>query len=81
MGASFRAVNLVKMFERELEFSSEGFNSAFEFAFGKGRELVEQRLDDGWIENDHGHLERDSMMWYETQRWMQEVNDSLTRNP
>ena len=35
VGASLGTVDLVKVFERELEFSSKGFDSALELAFGK----------------------------------------------
>ena len=57
VGATLRSVDLVQVLERELELGREGLDAGAEVAFGEGREFVEQRLDDGGIEDDHGHLE------------------------
>lgn len=47
------------MLERELEFAGKVLNPLAKVAFSERGQLVEQRLDDGWVEDDHDELERD----------------------
>ena len=57
VGAALRAVDLVQVFERELELRRESLDASAEVTLSEWRELVEERLDDRRVENDHGHLE------------------------
>jgi hypothetical protein len=57
MGTSLRAVDLVKVLKRELELGCERLDASPEFAMWKGREFVEERLDDSWIKDYHRKLE------------------------
>ncbi len=45
------------MFERKLEFSSEGLDPVAKFTIFERSEGVEERLDHSGIEEDHNHLE------------------------
>ena len=45
------------MLQRELELGCESLDARAQVTLSEGRELVEERLDDGRIEDDHGHLE------------------------
>lgn len=57
MGASLRAVDLVKVFERELELRCERPNASPELALRERRQFVEEGLDDSWIKDHHRKLE------------------------
>jgi hypothetical protein len=43
--------------KRKLELRRERLHASPEFAFWERRELVEERLNDGWVENNHRKLE------------------------
>ena len=57
MGTSFRAVDLVKVLERELELGCERLDARSELALWERRQFVEEGLDDGWIKDYHRKLE------------------------
>ena len=59
VGAALGAVDLVQVLERELELGSQVFDSGAEVTLSQGRELVEEGLDHGGVEDDHDKLERD----------------------
>jgi hypothetical protein len=58
VGTALRPIDFIQVFEREFEFAGKVLNPLAEIAFGKRGELVEERLDDSWVENDHNELER-----------------------
>jgi hypothetical protein len=58
--ASFRSIDLIKMFEGKFELRRQGFDSVTQVTFGERRQFVEEWLDNGRIENDQGHLEDQS---------------------
>ena len=57
MGTPLRAVDLVKVLERELELRCERLNASPELALWERRQFVEEGLDDGWIKDYHRKLE------------------------
>ena len=57
MGTSLRAVDLVKVLERERELGRERLDASPEFAIWERREFVEEGLDDSWIKDYHRKLE------------------------
>lgn len=57
MGASLRAVDLIKVLKRELKLGCERFDASLDFAMWEGREFIEEGLDDGWIKDYHRKLE------------------------
>lgn len=65
VGAALRAVDLVEVLQRELEFRGESLDACAQFALGEGRQFVEQRLDDGRVQDDHGELESDAVGRYQ----------------
>lgn len=58
MGAALRTVDLIEMLQRELELPGQRFDSGSQFTIAQGCELVEQRLNDGGVKDDHDELER-----------------------
>ena len=57
VGAALRAVNLVQVLERELEPRCERFNAGAQFTLREWRQLVEQRLNNRRVQDDHRQLE------------------------
>jgi hypothetical protein len=57
MGASLRAIDLVKVLERELELRRERLDASPEVAFWERREFVEEGLDNSWVKDYHRKLE------------------------
>ena len=57
MGASLRAVDLVKVLERELELRRERLDASPEIAFRERRQFVEEGLDNSWVKDYHRKLE------------------------
>ena len=55
--ATLGPIDFVQMLQWEFQLRREGFDSTTQFAFSQRRQLVEQRLDDGGIKDDHNHLE------------------------
>jgi hypothetical protein len=60
--ASLRAINLVKMLERELELLRKFVDPALQLAILERGKLIEKWLDDGRVEDNHGQLERDPIL-------------------
>lgn len=59
MRAALASINLVEVLEREVEFRGECLCPGTEITIFERRQLVEERLDDGWVEQDHDELEAD----------------------
>lgn len=66
MRAALRAIDFIQVLEGEAELSGQVLDPLAEVAFREGRQLVEQRLNDGGVENDHNQLEDEPRrrMWY-----------------
>jgi len=65
MRAAFRAIDFIEVLQGELEFSSQSLSAGAQLARTERRELVKQRLDHGWVEDDHGHLEGQPWLPYQ----------------
>ena len=61
MRTTLRAIDFVKVLERELQLAREALNAIPELAFSTRRELVEERLDDGRVDDDHEKLEAEPL--------------------
>lgn len=57
---ALRAVDYIEVSQREVESLGEGFNPRSQQSTLQRGQLVEQRLNDGWVENDHAKLEYDT---------------------
>jgi hypothetical protein len=57
MRATLGTVNLVQMLKREVQLRGQTFNSFSKVAFLEWRQLVEEWLNDGRVDEDHQDLE------------------------
>ena len=60
MRATLRAVDFVQVLEREVKLRGKVLDTQAQLSAGERRKLVEERLDDGRVQNDHHHLEREA---------------------
>jgi hypothetical protein len=56
------------MLERELQLASQSLSAVPQLALSERGELVEQRLDDSGVQDNHRHLEREPMKQSEHER-------------
>ena len=59
MRAAFGPIDFIQVFQRELEFRRQRFDSGAKISRRQRGELVEYGLDDGRVDDDEDELERD----------------------
>lgn len=57
MRATFRTIDLVEVFKRELQSRRKGLDPSTELAFTERRKFVEERLNHRWVKDYHRKLE------------------------
>jgi len=57
VGTTFRAIDFVEVLQREFKLASKSLDSFTQVALRKWGQLIEQRLNDSWIEYSNQYLE------------------------